>query len=189
MDEATELMAQYCDGKADAFRQLYGLIAPRLMGYMIRMCKDRALADDMLQLTFLKIHRARGAYVRGADPLPWMYAIAHRTFLDEMRKRKRAKVRLASDGDHMPEQSAHISGKSSEVDDDGPDPELAKAALAALDQLPIKQREAVVLTKLNGKSIAEAAEIAGATPGAMKVRAHRGYAALRKALNAMGVFR
>ncbi|HTJ47353.1 MAG TPA: sigma factor-like helix-turn-helix DNA-binding protein, partial [Kofleriaceae bacterium] len=63
-----------------------------------------------------------------------------------------------------------------------PDPELTKAALAALEALPPQQREAVVLTKLDGKSIAEAAAIAGTTPGAMKVRAHRGYVALRKAL-------
>ena len=51
-----------------------------------------------------------------------------------------------------------------------------------LAQLPVQQREAVVLTKLDGKSVAEAAEIAGTTVGAMKVRAHRGYEALRKLL-------
>ncbi|HTM22561.1 MAG TPA: sigma factor-like helix-turn-helix DNA-binding protein, partial [Kofleriaceae bacterium] len=66
--------------------------------------------------------------------------------------------------------------------DDGADPALARAALLALADLPQAQREAVVLTKLEGKSIAEAAAIAGASPGAMKVRAHRGYQALRKAL-------
>ncbi|GAB4542931.1 MAG: sigma-70 family RNA polymerase sigma factor [Haliangiales bacterium] len=181
-------MERYCDGEAQAFRDLYALVAPRLLGYFLRMARERALAEDLLQVTFLKIHRARGAYIRGADPVPWMYAIAHRTFLDEMRKRKRAKVKLSSDGHDVPEQAAHISGKAaSEVHEPSHDPELAKAALAALEKLPDKQREAVVLTKLNGKSIAEAAAISGTTPGAMKVRAHRGYAALRKALAALGV--
>ena len=52
----------------------------------------------------------------------------------------------------------------------------------ALGALPTQQREAVVLTKLEGKSVAEAATIAGTTVGAMKVRAHRGYEALRKLL-------
>ena len=56
------------------------------------------------------------------------------------------------------------------------------AALDALAELPAQQREAVVLTKLDGKSVAEAAEIAGTTIGAMKVRAHRGYEALRRLL-------
>ena len=49
-------------------------IAPRLLGYLTKMARSRALADDLLQQTFLKVHRARAAYVRGADPVPWMYA-------------------------------------------------------------------------------------------------------------------
>ncbi|WP_428267732.1 RNA polymerase sigma factor [Haliangium sp.] len=185
-DERT-LMGRYCNGDAQAFRELYALVAPRLLGYFLRMARDRALAEDLLQVTFMKIHRARGAYVRDADPVPWMYAIAHRTFLDEMRKRQRARVRLSSDGHDVPEQAAHISGKAADqVDEPSHDREIAKAALAALDELPPKQREAVVLTKLDGKSIAEAAAIAGTSPGAMKVRAHRGYVALRKALSTEG---
>jgi RNA polymerase sigma-70 factor (ECF subfamily) len=173
--EASTLMERYCDGDAGAFRALYALLAPRLFGYLLHMARDRAVADDLLQQTFMKVHRARAAYVRGADPLPWIYAIAHRTFLDEIRRQKRATAKVDADKDlgelpaEPPEEPRH-------------DPELAKAALAALDTLPAQQREAVVLTKLDGKSIAEAAEIAGTTPGAMKVRAHRGYVALRKAL-------
>lgn len=185
MAEEIELMRQYCCGEADAFRQLYARVAPRLLSYLLRMSRDRAMAEDLLQLTFLKVHRARGAYVDGADPKPWIYAIAHRTFLDEMRKRQRSKVHLSREGSDLPEPQAHISGYAiDDVQDVQGDAELTKAALAALDRLPDKQREAVVLTKLNGKSIAEAAAIAGTTPGAMKVRAHRGYVALRKALTA-----
>jgi RNA polymerase sigma-70 factor (ECF subfamily) len=180
--ELGQLMAQYCDGDAAAFRALYAQVAPRLHGYLVRMARDRALADDLLQLTFLKVHRARGAYVRGADPLPWLYAIAHRTFLDEARRKKRAVVGVAAE-EHLPEVPAGITGETdAQRDEPRGDPELAKAALAALASLPPQQREAVVLTKLDGKSVAEAAEIAGTTPGAMKVRAHRGYVALRKAL-------
>ncbi|HZJ65884.1 MAG TPA: sigma factor, partial [Kofleriaceae bacterium] len=73
MAEAKELMQRYCDGDAGAFRELYALVAPRLLGYLLKMARERALADDLLQQTFLKVHRARGAYVRGADPLPWIY--------------------------------------------------------------------------------------------------------------------
>ena len=77
-----------------------------------------------------------------------------------------------------------LSGESAVAEAERPtlDPELTRAALDALATLPAAQREAVVLTKLDGKSFAEAAEIAGTTAGAMKVRAHRGYVALRKAL-------
>ena len=171
-------MERYCDGDASAFRELYALLAPRLFGYLLHMARDRAVAEDLLQQTFLKVHRARAAYVRGADPLPWIYAIGHRTFLDEARRQKRAIVNVDKEGE-VPEVAA-------EPPPPGPDPEIAKAALAALEELPPQQREAVILTKLDGRSIAEAAEIAGTTPGAMKVRAHRGYVALRKALGGGG---
>jgi RNA polymerase sigma-70 factor (ECF subfamily) len=175
-------MERYCDGDAAAFRALYAVVAPRLHGYLLRMARDRATADDLLQLTFLKVHRARAAYVRGADPLPWLYAIAHRTFLDEARRKQRAVVAVATD-DRLPDVAASITGQAvGQADEMRGDPELARAALDALQSLPPQQREAVVLTKLDGKSVAEAAEIAGTTPGAMKVRAHRGYVALRKAL-------
>lgn len=182
MVDARDLMAQYCDGDANAFRALYALVAPRLLGYLVKMARERAVAEDLLQLTFLKLHRARGAYVRGADPLPWIYSIAHRTFLDEARRTKRAVVRVG-EGDELPEQRADLRGETDDRrDEPRADPELVQAALDALAGLPAQQREAVVLTKLEGKSVAEAAEIAGASAGAMKVRAHRGYEALRKVL-------
>ena len=127
------------------------------------------------------VHRARGAYVRGADPVPWIYSIAHRTFIDEARKVKRAVVRVADED--VPEVSAGLDGATADRrDEPRVDPDLARAALDALAELPAAQREAVVLTKLDGKSVAEAAEIAGTSVGAMKVRAHRGYEALRKLL-------
>lgn len=174
-------MARYCDGDASAFRELYAAVAPRLYGYLVKMTRHRPLADDLLQQTFLKVHRARAAYVRGADPLPWIYSIAHRTFIDEVRKTKRAIVKVG-DGDELPEIGADITGQTEGSRDEVADPELVQAAMAALAELPAQQREAVVLTKLDGKSVAEAAEIAGTTVGAMKVRAHRGYEALRKLL-------
>jgi RNA polymerase sigma-70 factor (ECF subfamily) len=176
------LMQKYCDGDANAFRQLYALVGPRVLGYLLRMVRDRASADDLVQLTFLKVHRARAAYVRGADPVPWIFAIAHRTFLDDVRGKQRARVKVTDDG-APPEVAADITGAADGAGlDDGGTGELTAATLAALQTLPPAQREAVVLTKLSGKSIAEAAAIAGTTPGAMKVRVHRGYEALRKEL-------
>jgi len=176
-------MQRYQDGDASAFRELYALVAPRLLGYLLKMARSRALADDLLQQTFMKVHRARGAYVRGADPVPWIYSIAHRTFIDETRKTKRAIVNVAATDDALPEVVAGLDGEANDRrDEPRGDPELAKAALGAPSQLPQAQRGAVVLTKPHGKSLAEGAEIAGTSVGAMKVRAHRGYEALRKLL-------
>jgi RNA polymerase sigma-70 factor (ECF subfamily) len=181
MAEPRDLMQRYQRGDAEAFRELYALVAPRLLGYLVRMAKSRAVAEDLLQQTFLKLHRARSAYVVGADPIPWLYAIAHRTFLDEARRASRAIARPA--GDDVPEVAAAITGEPDDRrEEPRGDPELVRAALDALAELPDQQREAVVLTKLDGRSVAEAAAIAGTSVGAMKVRAHRGYERLRALL-------
>ncbi len=182
--ELEALMTRYCDGDAGAFRTLYARAAPALRAFLVRLTGDRATADDMLQATFLKVHAARGAYVRGADPMPWLYAIAHRTTLDELRRRKRSRKRFSSNDDENPvEEPAALSGKRLAEDDaDAGDPEIASAAIAALATLPENQRTALVLTKLEGRSIAEAAEITGSTSGAIKLRAHRAYVALRARL-------
>jgi RNA polymerase sigma-70 factor (ECF subfamily) len=187
MSVEAELMNRYVDGDAGAFRELYSLMAPRLVAYLQRMCGERATAEDLLQQTFLKVHGARSAYVRDADPVPWMFAIARRTFLDEVRRRKRARVQVSGGDGRLPDVAAAIDGSAlAEARPPSPDPELVHAALDALSRLPPAQREALILTKMSGKSIAEAAAITGTTAGAMKLRAHRAYVALRRALAALG---
>lgn len=175
-----ELMARYCDGDRTAFDSLYAAVAPRLLGFVVQLVGDRALAEDILQETLLKLHEARAFYVRGADPVPWMFTIARHTAFDELRRRKRARVRLVEDDSRPPpEQRAGLSGAPELAHAGGDDPAGAEA-LAALDQLPAAQRQALLLTKVEGLSQAEAAARAGTTPGAIKLRAHRAYVALRK---------
>jgi RNA polymerase sigma-70 factor (ECF subfamily) len=123
--------------------------------------------------------------VLGANPIPWIYTIAHRTSLDEIRKRKRSRVRLSNDGELAAEPAAHITGVAADANADPadrPDPSVAAGALAALAKLPENQRQALILTKVHGRSIADAAMITGSTPGAIKQRAHRAYVTLRQLL-------
>jgi RNA polymerase sigma-70 factor (ECF subfamily) len=179
-----EVMGRYCQGEAAAFHRLYTLLAPRILAYLRGMTGDRATAEDLLQQTFLKVHEARAAYVRGANPIPWIYTIAHRTCLDELRKRKRSRVRLTKDGEPGA-QAADITGVAEEARAE-PSSEIGAAAMAALEQLPENQRQALILTKLHGRSHLEAAMITGTTPGAIKLRAHRAYVALRVILDKGG---
>jgi RNA polymerase sigma-70 factor (ECF subfamily) len=186
--EASQLMARYCDGEAAAFQRLYGLLAPRVLGYLKGLLGDRAAAEDVLQQAFIKVHEARGTYVRGANPIPWVYTIAHRTCLDELRRRKRSRVRLSKDGvvGEAAGPAAGLTGAdATAAETDEPSPEAA-AALAALQRLPENQRQALLLTKVQGRSVAEAAQIAGTTPGAIKLRAHRAYVTLRGLLKRGG---
>ena len=171
-------MARYCDGDQAAFHRLYELLAPRILGYLVGLVGERATAEDLLQQTFLKLHVSRATYVRDANPIPWLYTIAHRTCLDELRKRKRAPVKLTTDGVVPDVDAASLDGgRQADARDTGP-----HISLAALDGLPQNQREALILTKVHGHSIAEAARIAGSTPGAIKLRAHRAYVTLRMRL-------
>lgn len=176
------LMKNYCQGDRRAFDELYAHAAPKLLRYLVRLSGNVSAAEDLLQLSFLKLHRARASYIEGAAPLPWMYTIAHRTFLDHVRKHKRANV--VDVGGEVPEQNANLRGQLHIDGEEADDGEELERTMQALQTLPPSQRQAVVLTKLDGKTMQEAAEIAGTSAGAMKVRAHRGYQALRKSLGA-----
>jgi RNA polymerase sigma-70 factor (ECF subfamily) len=179
-EEHAQLMGRYCDGDAGAFHRLYALLAPRILAYLVSLIGDRALAEDLLQQTFLKVHQSRGSYVRGANPIPWIYTIAHRTFLDEARKRKRAPVKLTPDGQLPAELRAGLHGQAEEIEARDEDGASTRISLADLEGLPQNQREALLLTKVHGHSVSQAAAIAGTTPGAIKLRAHRAYVTLRQ---------
>lgn len=171
---AEELMDLYVSGSSAAFDELYRKVAPKLFGYLLRLTRDRERAEDLLQITFSKVHRARSSYLSGAPFTPWVFAIARRSFYDEQRSSKNRHEELSSDG-ALPEPKRESS--SLPVD-------LADALERALDSMPPAYREAIQLTKMSGLSIAEAAKVLGATETAVKLRVHRGYNLLRKQLQA-----
>jgi len=183
-----QLMERYCHGEGQAFHEIYDTLAPRLLGYLSSMVGDKTSAEDLLQQTFLKVHQSRSSYQRGANPIPWLYAIAHRTCLDELRRRKRAKVVVSRTGDMPDESSVGITGSLEH--DATPaynDERLLVRGMQALALLPESQRRAVVATKIQGRSLADAAAETGISVGALKQRTHRGYLALRQALGESSV--
>jgi RNA polymerase sigma-70 factor (ECF subfamily) len=177
--ELEALMARYGAGDATAFRELYACVAPKLLGFLRKLTREAALADDLLQMTFLKLHRARASYIRGAAPLPWIYAIAHRTFIDDVRRRQRATVRLAYE-EELPEVAAELDGSCEAQREQMADPAQLALAYEALAQLRPSWRDAITRLKLEGHTVAQAAALEGTTIAAMRVRAHRGYTALRE---------
>jgi len=165
-------MERYVDGHAEAFDRLYRKLSPTLMGYLLRLTRNRARAEDLLQITFTKMHRARASYLRGAPVLPWAVAIARRSFLDERRAAAVRNEDLSADGS-LPEPRPEAPGVPVEMSD---------ALEIALQKLPESYREAIELTKITGLSIQEAASVLGTTETAVKLRVHRGYNQLRKEL-------
>jgi len=77
-DPACTLMERYCAGDADAFRALYELLAPVVLADLAERGCEGALAERTLEAAFLTFHESRSAYVVGADPRPWLLAIARR---------------------------------------------------------------------------------------------------------------
>ena len=82
-------MALYAEGDGAAFRRLFELMAPRIRAFFLRSFADAAVADDLTQATFLKLHSARVSY-RADRPLkPWVFTIAAGVRCDELRRRYR----------------------------------------------------------------------------------------------------
>jgi RNA polymerase sigma-70 factor (ECF subfamily) len=169
-------MMRYVAGDLAAFEDLYRLASPRLFGYLLRLTRHRERAEDLVQITFSKVHRARQSYLAGAPLLPWMLAIARRSFLDERRRHKVRPEDLTKDGS-VPEPTPRIHSSGDD---------LADTVEQALQKLPETYAEAIQLTKITGLSMAEAAEVLGTTATAVKLRVHRGYNILRKELEAHG---
>ncbi len=179
-----EVMERYARGDDAAFTPLFRLGAPRVRGFLLRMCLDRGQADDLTQETFLRVHMARGRFEQGAAALPWILAIARNAFLDSTRH---ARVRRKAVDAKVAGQSGEPEATSSSRGDEM----LAAREMAAivektLETMSVTLREAFVLIRFEGLSVAEAAQVLGASEAAVKVRAFRAYELLRGALGPEG---
>ncbi|MCJ7453172.1 MAG: hypothetical protein MUO39_11955, partial [Steroidobacteraceae bacterium] len=83
------LMAAYQQGHIDAFEGLYLRLRPRLQQYLSMLTRNRSSTEDLLQETFLQIHRSRRTYWPGRPVMPWAIAIARHVYLMDVRNRVR----------------------------------------------------------------------------------------------------
>jgi DNA-directed RNA polymerase specialized sigma24 family protein len=84
-------MARYCNGELAAFLRLYHLTAPRILTYLTTLTADAALARDLLQEAYLRLHEHRKHYVCGANPVSWISTLAHACFLRQQRRAREAR--------------------------------------------------------------------------------------------------
>lgn len=165
-------------GDADA-RVAYEKMLSELLPVIRRMVRaklfDPTYVEDVVQNALLSIHRARATY-RPERPFgPWLRAVVRNALIDWFRESRRRSEREVIT-DVMEEHAG--AAPTNELEAGQLSPELSDA----LEALPEKQREAVFLVQVEGLSVAEAALRAGVSTGALKVRAHRGYRALRARL-------
>jgi RNA polymerase sigma-70 factor (ECF subfamily) len=184
-DQLSELMQRYARGEDSVFEALYRLMAPRLYRFCLRLAAGKAEADDLLQETLLRVHRARATYLAGSNPLHWAFAISRSVHVDRLRYRRRRPEDLGSANDAA-EHDRPPAG-------DGHSPEaellardLVRVVTVELARMSEKNRVAYVLLKEEGLSVKEAAAVLGRTAPVVRQRAHRAYEQLRSALGAAG---
>jgi len=174
-------MQRYADGDEAAFGEIFAGLAPRLRLFLQRMGGSADLAEDLTQETFLRIHHCRGSFARGKQVTPWAYAIARNCFVSHVRsaKTKLAKASVAADQVELPAIS------SASVEEESIARQTAQVVTRTLASLTPARREAFVLLRYEGLSVAAAAQIVGISEGALKIRAFHAYEALRAALAEM----
>jgi RNA polymerase sigma-70 factor, ECF subfamily len=175
-------MTRYARGEDAALGDVYDLASPAIFAFLVRLCRERAAAEDLTHETFLRIHRARASYREGAEVLPWAYAIARRLFLDNVRSRKREGPSLDEQRDSGTSFSSTLQAEGAAQDDEVAGHQLSAAIEKVLGTLPETQASAFRLLKQEGLSVADAAAVLGVTETSVKLRAHRAYEALREAL-------
>jgi RNA polymerase sigma-70 factor (ECF subfamily) len=173
-----DLMLAYAGGNEEAFRTLFARYAPMLIRVLERRVGRAADAQDLAQQTFLQLHRARRDFRAGMRLRPWLITIALNLSRDLLRRRNRRPE------DELEEHTLGVEPVAVRALDEA---DVASRVRAALVQLPSSQREVIELHWFDGLSFAEIAQVCGCTAGAVRVRAHRGYVALRETLCAGNV--
>jgi len=169
-----ELMLAYANGEESAVREIFRRYAPVLLRLCTRQVGRPADAQDIVQQTFLQLHRARRDFRAEMRLRPWIMTIALNLARDLLRRRGR-RPETTVDEAALPAVPA-TSGGDAEAD-------VARRVRLALSGLPREQREVIELHWFEQLSFTEIAGIVGATSGAVRVRAHRGYVTLRKSLD------
>lgn len=167
-----ELMERLQRGDRSALGLLFGRHQHGLRALLSRMVRDSALAEDLLQTTFLSVLRSASGYQRARTVVPWLNTIAANAARDSLRRAK------------LQSQFASVAtGAGPTEQPPFSEPSQRRAIERAFALLPAHQRHCVVLHKLEGRSFAQIAASLDITEAAARLRAHRGYQHLRALLH------
>jgi len=164
-------MQRVQDGDAEAYRALLDDIRPALLHLLRSWAADPDDLQDLIQDALMAFHRARHSYDPSRPFEPWLFAVTRYVALSHRRRnvRRASWQVLVDDPPERPDDRAAGPGPGTRLED-------------VLARLSPAQREAFELLKLEGLSVEDAARRAGTTAGALKVRAHRAYQAIRHLL-------
>lgn len=163
-------MERYQQADPDAPATLVGALSPALLRFFKSQVASREQADDLLQETWMRIHRVRHTYRPGEPVLPWIYAIARRVRVDGYRRMRRITQHEIT-MEVLPERLVKADAR-----------DAAPAFDTLVAALPDAQREVVTMLKVGGLTLEEVARATSSTVGAVKQKAHRAYERLRTLL-------
>ena len=170
-DVLSELMREYQSGRLEAFDELYTLLQPMVRRYLLSHVRDAAKADDLVQETFLQLHRARHTYDPAYPVTPWAMAIARHVQLMD----RRTQSRRPWAPDDVAEIELPVRGEAAAYAE-------KTDVRRALGKMAASRREAVIQHHVWGWSFKEIAAKAGIAETAAKLRSSRGMAQLRALL-------
>ena len=164
--ELKALMFAGLGGDAVAYRSLLDRLSSRLRAYfkrkLVRFGRGATEAEDLVQEVLLAIHLKRHTYDTGEPLTPWVHTIARYKLIDYLRRTRTAATMPL---DEESEAMAHDDNASAESSHD---------IRRLLGRLPEKVRCSIECVKLEGRSVAEAAERCGISESGVKINIHRG---------------
>lgn len=178
-----KLMNHFQSGAVEAFNVLVERYSDRLLNYLQRFVKSRAKAEDLLQDTFIRVHRNRHAYRPIAKFSTWLYTIAGNLARSAYRKRKRYPTYSLTPSNREGEEYERPLPDESFSPDEAAESAIQERHIQdAFDQLPDKFQEVVVLRDVQELSYEEISTITGVPMGTVKSRIFRGRQKLQEIL-------
>jgi len=168
-----ELMGRVRSGELDRLSELFERHHRRLLGFFVRLVRDREAAEDLVQEVFVRLLKYRRTWRDGAEFTPWLFGIARNAAVDHFRGRPRE---LPENPD-APEPEAPTEAPDHRVERD----ERERFLHAALGRLRPERREVLMLARFGELRYDRIGELLGCSSGAVKVRVHRALKELREA--------
>ena len=156
-----------------------------LYRYGMRLTRDSAQAEDLVQSTMLKAYRCWHQYKAGTNVRAWLLTILRNSFINEYRKARREGVHI-----NVTEiEEFAVFEEVEDTDHEGRffDQTVDDEILRAIDALPDDFRQTLVLSDVKALSYAEIAEVTGVPVGTVKSRLSRARRALRRKLTGYAV--
>jgi RNA polymerase sigma-70 factor (ECF subfamily) len=177
-EPSDSVLVRFRRGDLDAFESLFRLHQRSVYGWILRIVRDPAAAEDLTVETFWRIHRAHDRFESARPFEPWARRIATRAALDWLRARRPESELTDQDVADLPSKSAADPGIAAEI--------RLKTA-QAFARLPPNLRIAAVLSLIEEQPHREVAAALGISVGAVKLRVFRAIRLLRKDLLKQGI--